>query len=176
MNVNTALSAYSQHSLSIDIKTSSGDVIELDFHNEKSLDYSSDKNGESFAFSSLESFSYSYEGNGIDAQDRKEIKAFLEIAQPNIDNFVAGLNEGSSLTAPINKIASEITSIFNPVKEKNDDNLLNFVKEGLTNGLDKALAQEIEPFKQTEKALSHAQRFLEQMMKHLDKAEELLYV
>ena len=176
MNVNTALSAYSQHSLSIDIKTSSGDIIELDFNNEKSLDYNSNKNGESFAFSSLESFSYHYEGNGIDAQDRKEIQAFLEIAQPNIDNFVAGLNEGSSLTSPINKITSDISSIFNPIKEKNDDDLLNFVKEGLTNGLDKALAQEIDPFKQTEEVLSHAQRFLEQMMKHLDKAEELLYV
>jgi len=176
MNVNTALSAYSQHSLSIDIKTSSGDIIELDFNNEKSLDYSSNKNGESFSFSSLESFSYSYEGNGIDAQDRKEIEAFLAIAQPNIDDFVAGLNDGSSLTSPINKITSDISNIFNPIKEKNDDNLLNFVKEGLTNGLDQALAREIEPLKQSEEIISHAQRFLEQMMKHLDKAEELLYV
>jgi len=176
MNVNTALSAYSQHSLSIDIKTSSGDVIELDFNNEKSLDYSANKNGESFSFSSLESFSYSYEGNGIDAQDAKEIEAFLEIAQPNIDNFIAGLNEGSSLREPINKVTSEITSIFNPIKEKNDDNLLNFVKEGLVNGVDRALAKEIDPFEQTDKIISHAQRFLEQLMKQLDKTDELLYV
>lgn len=98
------------------------------------------------------------------------------MAQPNIDNFIAGLNEGSSLSLPINKITSDIASLFNPIKEKNDNNLLNFAKEGLTSALDKALAQEIDPFKQTEKVLSHAQRFLEQMMKHLDKAEELLYV
>ena len=176
MNVNTALSAYSQHSLSIDIKTSSGDIIELDFNNEKSLDYSSNEEGKSFSFSSLESFSYSYEGNGIDAQDRKEIDAFLEIAQPNIDKFMQGLNEGSSLKEPINKLTSDITNIFAPIKDKADNNLLNLVKEGLVNGVDKALAKEINPFEQTQEVLSHAQRFLEQMMKHLDKAEELLYV
>ncbi|PHR55604.1 MAG: hypothetical protein COA44_10170 [Arcobacter sp.] len=176
MNVNTALSAYSQHSLSIDIRTSSGDLIELDFNNEKSLEYSSNKDGKSFSFSSLESFSFHYEGNGIDAQDRKEIDAFLKIAQPNIDRFIEGLNEGSSLKEPINKLTSDITNIFAPIKDKGDNNLLNFVKHGLTNGVDKALAKEIDPFKQTQEILSHAQRFLEQMMKHLDKAEELLYV
>jgi len=176
MNINTALSAYSQHSLSIDIQTSSGDRIELDFNNEKSLDYSANEEGKSFAFSSLESFSYSYEGNGIDAQDRKEIDAFLKIAQPNIDRFMQGLNEGSSLHEPINKLTKNITSIFGPIKEKEDNNLLNFVKEGLTKGVDKALAKEIDPFKQSEEILSHAQRFLEQMMKHLDKTQELLYV
>jgi len=176
MNVNTALNAYSQHALSIDIKTSSGDTIELDFNNEKSLNYSSNEEGQSFSFSSLESFSFHYEGNGIDAQDRKEIEAFLKIAQPNIDNFMAGLNEDSSLTQPINQLAQNITSHFQPIKDKGDENLLNFTKHGLTNAVDNALAKEIKPFEQTDKIISHAQRFLEQMIKHLDKAEELLYV
>ncbi|MBE0497841.1 MAG: hypothetical protein IBX43_01205, partial [Campylobacterales bacterium] len=82
MNVTTALNAYSQHALSIDIKTSSGVIIGLTFNNEKSLQYSEDQKGKSFAFSSIESFSFSYEGDGIDAQDRKEIEAFLKIAKP----------------------------------------------------------------------------------------------
>lgn len=176
MNVNTALSAYSQHSLSIDIKTSSGDTIELDFNNEKSLDYSSNEKGKAFSFSSLESFTYSYQGDGIDAQDRKEIDAFLKMAQPNIDNFMAGLNEGSSLNEPISKLTKNITSLFGPIKDKGDENLLNFVKHGLTNGVDKALSKEIEPLKQTQEILTHAQRFLEQMMKQLDKVEEAFYV
>ena len=175
MNTNTALNAYSQHALSIDIKTSSGDTIELDFNNEKSLQYSSNEEGKSFSFSSLESFSFHYEGNGIDAQDRKEIEAFLEIAQPNIDNFMAGLNEGSSLQQPINQLAQNISSIFQPLKDKGDDNLLNFTKHGLTNAVDKALKQEVKPIEQTEEIISHAQRFLEQMLKQLDKAEDLLY-
>jgi len=176
MNVNTALSAYSQHSLSIDIKTSSGDIIELDFNNEKSLDYSANEKGKSFSFSSLESFSYSYQGDGIDAQDKKEIDAFLKMAQPNIDNFMAGLKEGSSLNEPVNKLTKNITSLFTPIKDKGDDNLLNFVKHGLTNAVDKALSKEVDPFQQTQEILSHAQRFLEQMMKHLDKTEESFYV
>jgi len=175
MNATNALNAYSQHSLAIDIKTSSGDTIELDFNNEKSLDYRSNDKEKSFSFSSLESFSYHYEGDGIDAQDRKEIDAFLKIAQPQIDEFMAGLNEGSSLKEPINKITNNITSIFGPIKDKGDDNLLNFAKHGLTNAVDKALEKEIEPLEQTQEILSHAQRFLEQMFKHLDKVQEEFY-
>ena len=176
MNVNTALSAYSQHSLSIDIKTSSGDILEFDFNNEKSLQYSANDKEKSFSFSSVESFSFSYKGDGIDAQDKKEIEAFLKMAQPNIDNFVAGLNEGSSLTKPINQLASNVTDIFRPIKEKADENLMNFTKNGLVNALDKAMQNEIKPLEQSEKIISHAQRFLEQMLKQLDKAEENLYI
>lgn len=176
MNVNTALNAYSQHALSIDIKTSSGDIIGLNFNNEKSLQYSEDEKGKSFAFSSMESFSFSYEGDGIDAQDRKEIEAFLKIAQPNIDNFVAGLNEGSSLTQPISKLTQNISNLFQPLKDKNDESLLNFAKNGLVKAMDKAMEKEIKPFEQTEQIISHAQRFLEQMLKELDKSEQAFYI
>lgn len=175
MDVSHALNAYSQHNLSIDIRTSSGDVIELDFSNEKSLNYQKGKEGTSFSFSSMEAFSFSYEGNGIDAQDRKEIEAFLEMAQPNIENFMAGLNEGSSLLQPINKLTSNITSLFNPMKGNANEHAMNFAKEGLTKGVDKALANHFKPQEQTTEILSHAQRFLEQMLKQLDKAEEMLY-
>jgi len=176
MNVNTALSAYSQHNLSIDIKTSSGDLIELDFNNEKSLEYSKGDGQESFSFSSLESFSFHYEGNGIDAQDKKEIEAFLELAQPNIDNFVQGLNDGSSLRQPISELSSNISSLFQPIKEKADDNLLNFSKDSLVKAFDKSLNKELNPLEQTDKIISHAQRFLEQVLKDLEKAQESLYV
>lgn len=176
MNINTALSAYSQHSLSIDIKTSSGDIIALDFNNEKSLDYNENKDQKSFSFSSMESFSFHYEGNGIDAQDKKEIDAFLKLAQPNIDNFVAGLNDGSSLTTPINQLTQNISQLFKPLKENADNNLLNLSKEGLVKAMDRALVKELPPLEQTQEIISHAQRFLEQMLKQLDKAEESFYV
>ncbi len=176
MNTTTALNAYSQHSLSIDMRTSSGDIIELDFNNEKSLQYAKGDGKESFSFSSLESFTYHYEGNGIDAQDQKEIDAFLKLAQPNIDNFVAGLNDGSSLTDPINKITSDIASIFQPITNLADNNLLNASKHGLVNAFDNALKNQIDPFEQTNKIISHAERFLEQLMKQLDKVEEEFYV
>lgn len=178
MNVNTSLNAYTQHELSIDIKTSSGDLIQLDFNNEKSLDYSANENEKSFSFESKESFTFSYEGNGIDAQDRKEIDAFLKMAQPNIDNFVAGLNDGSSLTKPISQLTSNITSLFQPLKDKGED-ILNMSKESLVKAMDKAMNREmnkeVNPLELTQKVLSHAERYLEQVLKQLDKAEESLY-
>jgi len=176
MNTTTTLNAYSQHSLSIDIRTSSGDLIELDFNNEKSLQYAKGDGQEFLSFSSLESFSFHYEGNGIDAQDRKEIEAFLELAQPNIDNFVAGLNDGSSLTEPINKITSDIANIFQPLTSKGDDNLNNFAKHGLVNAFDNAFKNEIEPIDQLDQIFANAERFLEQLFKQLDKVEEDVYL
>jgi len=176
MNVNTALNAYSQHALSVDIKTSSGDKISFDFNNEKSLQYSKSDTQESFSFSSLESFSFSYKGDGIDAQDQKEIDAFLKIAQPFIDKFVSGLNEDSILKEPINKITSNIANIFEPIKEKNDDNLLNLTKNRLVGLFDNAFRDKIDPIEQTQSIISDAQRFLDQLFKNLDKADKELYL
>ena len=176
MNTSTALNAYSQHTLSIDIRTSSGDLIELDFNNEKSLQYAKGEGEEFLAFSSLESFSYRYEGDGIDAQDKKEIEAFLKLAQPNIDNFIEGLNDGSSLKEPINKITSDIANIFQPITSKGDDNLSNFAKTGLINNFDNAFKNEIEPTKEVDNIYAHAERFLEQLMKQLDKTQEEFYL
>lgn len=175
MNTNTALNAYTQHSLSIEIQTSSGDKIELDFNNEKSLQYSSKGGEKSFSFSSLESFSFHYEGDGIDAQDAKEIEKFLKIAQPKIDNFVAGLKDGSSLKKPISELASGITNNFQSIKEKNDDNLLNFTKNSIVNSMDKAFKKELNPLEQTEDIISNAQRFLDQIFEQLDKTEQSFY-
>ncbi len=176
MNVTSAFSAYSQHALSIDMKTSSGDTIALDFNNEKSLQYSKGEGHESFSFSSLEAFSFSYKGDGIDAQDRKEIEAFLKISQPFIDEFVGGLNEDSILKEPINKITSSIANIFQPIKDKGDDNLLDFSKNRLVKAFDKAFNHEVDPIKHIDRVFSQAERFLEQLMKQLDKVEEDFYV
>jgi hypothetical protein len=42
--------------------------------------------------------------------------------------------------------------------------------------MDKAMEKEIKPLEQTEQIISHAQRFLEQMLKDLDKSAEAFYV
>ncbi|MBE0499417.1 MAG: hypothetical protein IBX43_09305, partial [Campylobacterales bacterium] len=95
---------------------------------------------------------------------------------PSIDNFVAGLNEGSSLTQPISKLTQNISNLFQPLKEKNDETLLDFAKNGLVKTMDKAMKKEIKPLEQTEQIISHAMRFLEQMLKDLDKSVEVFYV
>ena len=90
MNSLNSLNAYKSHDLNIMMKTSSGDVINMDFSNQQALSMSQKQNGNSsetnLSFASLQAFSFSVQSNGIDDQDKKEIEGFMKIAQPYIDN------------------------------------------------------------------------------------------
>ena len=50
-----------------------------------------------------------YDSNGIDAQDKEEIAAFMEIAKPYIDRFMEEVS-GDQQSTPLNKFADSITS------------------------------------------------------------------
>ncbi|WP_297440349.1 hypothetical protein [Sulfurimonas sp.] len=82
MNTTYALSSYRSHDLNISMKTSSGDVIKMDFSNETStaMNYNKDDTSESasMSFSSMQSFSYSVDSNGISKQDQKRDRRFYE--------------------------------------------------------------------------------------------------
>ena len=82
MNTSYGYDAYKAHDLNIAMRTSSGDVIKMDFSNEQSVSMRQEKNQngtkESLTFSSMQSFQFSMESNGIDAQDQKEIDAYMK--------------------------------------------------------------------------------------------------
>jgi len=116
----SSLSAYRSHDLNISMKTSSGDVINLDFSNEQSLNAKKDDAGSSMKFSSMQAFNFDMQSNGIDEQDKKEIAAFMKLAQPRIDAFMKELadqNQKSSVT----KVAKNITDLLSNIDEKNVD-------------------------------------------------------
>ena len=177
MTTNTALSAYQSHDLNIMMKTSSGDVIKLDFSNEKSLDYAKTKNEEesksTMKFSSLQSFSFSMESNGIDEQDKKEIEAFMKIAQPYIDNFLQELKEDSP-KSPVNKVAQEITDIFSSMKSK-DQNTKNFTKNAIVDMFDKSLQKTQSTQEMFDKLFTDAQKLLEKTLRLFDQDQVALY-
>ncbi|NPA65896.1 MAG: hypothetical protein GXO11_03340 [Epsilonproteobacteria bacterium] len=177
MTTNTALQAYKSHTLNITMKTSSGDVVKLDFENEKSLSYGStkDENGSKSAMklSSMQSFSFSVEGNGLDEQDKAEIEAFMEIAQPYIDNFLEELKQDAP-KSPINKIAQEITDIFSPMKQK-DQNTQNYAKNSIVEMFDKSLEETKATQEQFDKLFENAQKLLEKTLKLFDQDQKMLY-
>ena len=141
MNMSYGLNAYRSHDLNIAMKTSSGDVIKMDFANEQSasISHSQNKNSSqtSMSFSSMQSFHFSVKDNGIDAQDQKEIDEFMKTAQPFIDNFLKELQEDAPST-PVTKLAHDIASLFKPSRERNE-NELNNVKTNIVKMFDKAI-------------------------------------
>ncbi len=171
--ISSSLEAYRSHDLNIQMRTSSGDTISLDFSNEQSLSMQQTKDGNrsssSLSFSSMQSFQFQIESNGIDAQDKKEIDAFMKIAQPYIDNFMKELSDGNQ-TTPLNKITKALDDIFSPLKLKSQ-NHQNHAKNEIVKSFDKAASQ----IDQFDKILKESQKLLENILKSFDKLEQNLY-
>jgi len=175
MNTSYDLYAYRSHELSIQMKTSSGDVINLDFENTQELALSAQKNGKnestSFSFSSLEKYQFEMQtSNGIDAQDKKEIAAFMEIAKPYIENFMQEVSEQEQKT-PLNQISDLLEKTMQPIKD-----LAYEVKQHGKNDLVKLFDDSLKMFNQTEKLINESQKLLDKLLENFDKDfEAMLY-
>ena len=182
MNTTNSYDAYRAHDLSIAMKTSSGDEITLDFSNKQSTSLSQTKNekgtNSSLSFSSMQSFQFSMNTNGIDAKDKKEIDAFMKEAQPYIDSFLAEFEHDAPGT-PVTQMAKQITDIFSPMKTKNEDTK-NLVKTNLVDMFDKGfkkLSLPETPDKQSimDKLFEDSRKLLEKTLAEFDKINTDLY-
>jgi hypothetical protein len=182
MDTSFAYDAYRAHDLNISMKTSSGDTIEMDFSNHNALSLSQKKNNEgsstSMSFSSMQSFSFKIESNGITAQDQKEIEAFMKEAQPYVDNFLKELHQDAP-ASPVTKLAQSIADIFAPNKPR-DENHKNHAKNGIVEMFDNSMKQlnkdiKENPPKELEKAKEPETLDMEKMMEKIFKdAQKLL--
>ncbi|MFK5937201.1 MAG: hypothetical protein QM497_02285 [Sulfurimonas sp.] len=182
MNTSYGVDTYRTHDLNIAMRTSSGDLIKMDFSNEHSTSFShtKDENGSQTraSFSSMQSFNFSIQSNGIDAQDQKEIDEFMKIAQPFIDNFLKELGKDAP-SSPVTKLARQIASIFEPNQERTI-NENNNVKKHIVKTFDKALdklelPQEISHEDIISKLLKESQKLLEKTLKEFDNFNKSIY-
>lgn len=177
MNTSYAMNTYMTHDLNIAMRTSSGDTIEMDFSNQQSssLNHKENQNGSSasMTFSSMQSFEFKIDTNGIDAQDQKEIDEFMKIAQPFIDDFLKELKDSAPKT-PVTQLAHKIASIFEPDRDRGE-NAKNHLKTNIVNMFDNSMKKlDIEQnifddiFKDT-------QKLLEQTLKEFEKFNKTIY-
>jgi hypothetical protein len=173
MTTATSYNAYRSHELNIQMKTSSGDTLSLNFENEQSLSLNekttSSSKEQSFSFSSMQAFTFTLNSNGISDQDQKEINAFMKKAQPYIDKFMKEL-EDQNQTSPINKIASEVTNLIGNLKNS-DENIKNHAKKGVVDLFDNAVKET----KTTEKIIEEAQKLMQKIIDGFDKLFEPIY-
>ena len=182
MNTSYGLDTYRSHDLNIAMKTSSGDVIKLDFANEQSASFRQNKNengtSTSMSFSSMQSFQFSIESNGIDAQDQKEIDAFMKTAQPFIDKFLKEL-EDSAPKSPVTQLAKEIAGIFDPNRDRDEDGK-NRIKTNIVELFDRSLNKLELPEKTSteelmQKIFEDAKKLLEKTLEEFDNFGKNLY-
>lgn len=178
-----ALDTYRAHDLNIYMRTSSGDEISFDFSNHQSTSLNQTKDEESSStnmkFSSMQSFNFSMSTNGIDEQDQKEIDRFMKIAQPYIDDFLAELEQDAPKT-PVTQLAHKIASIFDPNKQRDEDNTNN-VKTNIVEMFDKSFSQLEIPQKadkvdMLEKIYEETKKLLEKTLKEFDNFNQNIYV
>ena len=182
MNTSYSLDTYRAHDLNISMRTSSGDVIKMDFANYQSASFSHEQNADTsqtqMSFSSMQSFKFSVDTNGIDAQDLQEIDAFMKIAQPFIDNFLKEL-EDVAPASPVSKIAHDITSIFEPSRDRNE-NEKNHVKTNIVEMFDNAMKKLEMPEQSNRQSLidkmfKETQKLLEKTLKEFDDFNKTIY-
>ena len=182
MNTSYGLDTYRAHDLNIAMRTSSGDVIKMDFSNHQSASFSHNQNENSsqtqMSFSSMQSFQFSIESNGIDAQDQKEIEEFMKIAEPFIDNFLKELEEDAP-KSPVSKLAHEIAGIFEPNKDRSE-NSKNHVKANIVDMFDNSMKKLEIPdmdkqINHMEKIFKDAQKLLEKTLQEFDNFNKSIY-
>jgi hypothetical protein len=164
------------------MRTSSGDVINMDFANEQSASFmqqnSEGSSKTSMNFSSMQSFSFSIDSNGISKQDQKEIDAFMELAQPYIDKFIKEFEDVAPKT-PVTQMAKDIAAIFDPQKDR-DENSKNFVKSNIVDMFDNTMKKlEIPEKPDTQELLEqiyeNTKKLLEKTLKEFDNFNKELY-
>jgi len=182
MNTLLGLDAYRAHDLNIAMKTSSGDVIKMDFANKQTSSIRQQENNSgsktSMSFSSMQSFQFSITSNGISAQDQKEIDGFMKLAQPFIDSFLKELGQDAP-KSPVTQLANKIASIFDPNRSR-DEESKNATKNSLVNMFDNALKQfkpsKIANSEETmNKIFKDTQKLLEKTLKEFDKFNKNIY-
>jgi len=182
MNTSYAMNAYQSHDLNIAMRTSSGDVIKMDFSNAQSssISHKENENGSStsMSFSSMQSFSFSVDSNGISEQDQTEIDAFMKIAQPFIDDFLQELEE-SAPKSPVTQLAHKIAGMFNPSQPR-DENESNNVKTNIIAMFDNAFNKLQEPERKNpqdilDKIFEDAKKLLEKTLEEFENFNKLTY-
>ncbi len=173
MSLSYGLDRYRSHDLNIYMQTSSGDIIEMDFSNKRSSSISHQENNkqskDSFTFSSMQSFKFSMQTNGIDAQDKKEIDAFMKVAQPFIDQFLEELDQDAP-GSPVTQLARQISDIFSPMRSTNE-NTRNYTKNSIVKMFDNALKK----MENIEKLFEDTKTLLEKTLEDFDKLNKSLY-
>lgn len=100
-NINANQMAYNNFDFSF--KTSSGDKISLSMYDKKEMSFEESKDGNSsmqkFSLTHAYGYEFHYKGNGLDANDKKEIAQAMKEIQPQIDEFMKNVSD-SGIPSP----------------------------------------------------------------------------
>lgn len=156
-------SQYSYNDFNFSMKTSSGDTIDLKMYDERLAEFSHQKNDTTetttLSLSHAYGYSFHYEGNGIDAQDKKEIEEAMKLIQPMMEDYLKNVAENEPKNSDVINSAFDINRYLPKAKDNNTQNYLN---DETLKTIDSAL-QNVE--KHNEKILKEAKKLFDALLK-----------
>jgi hypothetical protein len=156
------------------MNTSSGDKIDLKMYDEKSseVSYKKDEDSTSMMLSLTHSYGYSfhYEGNGIDAQDQKEIDAAMKTIKPMLEKYMENVKD-SEENFSMSEITNKAFDINQYLPKTENLDTKNYLSDKTLKTLDKILEK---AENQNERMLKHAQKLFDSLIKQMDRFE--LYI
>jgi hypothetical protein len=166
--------SYNYNDFNFSMQTSSGDTIDLKLYDEKSSEVSYKKDGDSteIMLSLTHSYGYNfkYEGDGIDAQDQKEIDEAMKIIQPMLEKYMENVKESEN-DFSMAEITNKAFDINQYLPKTEDLNTKNYLSDQTLQTIDKILEK---AENQNEKMLNHAQKLFDSLLKQMDRFE--LYI
>ena len=160
----TSYSHQRSQSLDFSMQTSSGDRISLHAFSDKSasLETIKDKDLQSMTLSLKESYGYdfSYKGDGLDAQDIKEVKQALEKIKP----LMSFLNPAEKFEKSDKNILDKAMDINAQLPKAKDNNMANYLKDSLATMMDEMT----KAFKANDEIVTLAHDVFEALQRQMD--------
>ena len=154
------------NSLDFTFTSSSGDTISLNMYDNKSMHYRASRDGntqsQELTLSHTYGYKFEYEGNGIDARDKKEIAKALEALQPRIEEYLKNVEE-SGIPSP-RDILNSAFEFRQGLPAPKNENHKNAISQALLETFDKSLGS----IGAQEKALETAQKLFVRMLEQLE--------
>lgn len=166
---------FARKDLSLEIKTSSGDTIDLSMYQEAGASSSEATDGSSYIkttqMSLSQGYKFHYEGNGISEQDQKEIAEAMKKLKPMIDKFMgksSGDEDSKKKSQPEDMLASFSA---NSIPQTNDNNVKNMQKSEMAKMFDDTMKK----FKPSEQLFNDSKRLLDKIFGLMDGKLQIQY-
>ena len=157
---------YSSNNFGFSLKTSSGDVIDLSMYDSYSTEVSQANNGSTqtttLSLTHAYGYNFHYKGDGIDANDQKEIDAAMKVIQPMMDEYLKNVQESANSSTSQAKTTNTAYDINSKLPTITDLNTQSYANDSILKSLDKTLKK---AQNQNEKILQEAQKLFDSILK-----------
>ncbi len=168
-SINT--SNYAYNSFDFSLTTSSGDKINLKLFDKKSseLDLKKRENSQTLNLSLRHTYGYefSYKGDGIDEQDKKEIAEALKKVQPMLEKYLENVKQ-SQKEIPLPKIINNAFEINQHLPKPKDLSTKSYIQDKLLDNFDELLKKTKDA---NEKLLEQTKKLFDALSYQMDRFE-----